>query len=189
MVDRIEDIKDPICRAKLEAIQGSTRAIDVDVLQAMKALDEKRGLVGAADLIAKRLFQECGPVQKAVKDDKMDSDEAKVRIEVIQSNVHIVNTIVEDARKDVITQQGVIQGLHRAAKINEDRFKNEATKYERWERIQAEDAEEAAEAEAGGENVPEADEAAASGGNGSIPKAVPKQAAKHAEKPHKSKDA
>lgn len=137
---RLDEVKDPVSRAKLEGIQQSSQAIDLEIVKARKALDATRALAGATDLIAKRLFQECGPIKDAVAADQMASEEAKIRIEVITSNIQVVQGMQADARNDIATQLGVLNGLDRAQKITEEKFNVEAQKYERWERIQAEEA-------------------------------------------------
>lgn len=136
----LDDVKDPISKAKLEGIQQSSLAIDLEILNAQKSLDEKRGLIAASDLIAKRLFQECGPIKAAVESNQMDPAEAKIRIDVVKTNVEVVRGILDNARIDAATQRGVIDGLQRAHQVTAAKFKAEALKYERWERVQAEEA-------------------------------------------------
>ncbi len=140
-VNHLDEVKDPVSKAKLEGIQQSSQLIDRQIIEARKSLGSSSAMATATDLIAKRLMQECAPIKTAVEADKMDTSEAKIRIDVIKSNADIVRGILEDSRKDIATQTGVIKGLQLAQKTTEDSFNAEALKYERWERIQAEEEE------------------------------------------------
>jgi hypothetical protein len=136
----LEEITDQIAKAKLTGIQESVYSVDAEIVAIKKNIDEKRGVIAAADLIAKRLLEETLPVQKAADEERMEMPEAKIRIEVIQKLSEIVRNIAIENRNDLILIRGQVMGLERAAKAMEARFAGEVGKYERWKRIQAEDA-------------------------------------------------
>lgn len=141
--EHLQEIDSPQTRYKLEGYQEVSYSLDEEILRLNKAVDEKRGVVQAADVIAQRLLQECNPIAEAARDEKMEPDEAKIRISVVKQMSDIVKNIGVKNRADLITFQGMIQGIERSRKLIEGRFNDEVGKYERWKRIEAEDAEEA----------------------------------------------
>jgi hypothetical protein len=138
--ESLDQINDPVVRAKLAGIQEAVFGIDGDIIQMRRTIEQKQGVIQAAEIIASRLFEECKPIQAAVDAEKMEADEAKIRIEVIQKLVQIVRNIGSENKADLLGLRGQIQGMERAVKRTEERFNGEVTKYERWQRIQAEDA-------------------------------------------------
>ena len=140
----LQEIDSPKTRYKLEGYQEASYSLDEEVLKLRRAIDEKRGVVQAAAAIAKRLLQECDPIAKAARDEEMEPGEAKIRIDVVKRMSSIVQEIATKNQNDLITFQGMIQGIERSRKVIEGRFKDEVGKYERWKRIESEEADEAA---------------------------------------------
>lgn len=137
--DNLDEITDPLTKAKLAGIQESVYSVDAEIVVAKKNIDEKRGVIAAAELIAKRLAEETLPIQKAADSEAMDRAEAKIRIEVVQKLAEIVRNIAAENRSDLILIRGQLMGMERATKAMEGRFTGEVGKYERWKRMQAED--------------------------------------------------
>lgn len=173
--DNLDEITDPVTKAKLAGIQESVYSVDAEIVAVKKGIDEKRGVIAAAELIAKRLAEETLPIQKAADSEAMDRAEAKIRIEVVQKLAEIVRNIAAENRSDLILIRGQLMGMERATKAMEGRFTGEVGKYERWKRMQAEDAAEKASREAATED---AQGAAAE----AVSKAEPKQADKAIKK-------
>lgn len=173
--DNLDEITDPVTKAKLAGIQESVYSVDAEIVAVKKGIDEKRGVIAAAELIAKRLAEETLPIQKAADSEVMDRAEAKIRIEVVQKLAEIVRNIAAENRSDLILIRGQLMGMERATKAMEGRFTGEVGKYERWKRMQAEDA---AEKEARSKATEDAQGAAAE----AVSKAEPKQADKNIKK-------
>ena len=173
--DNLDEIADPVTKAKLAGIQESVYSVDAEIVAVKKGIDEKRGVIAAADLIARRLLDEALPIQKAADEERMEMAEAKIRIEVIQRLAEIVRNIATENRNDLILVRGQVMGLERAAKAMEGRFTGEVGKYERWKRMQAEDV---AEKEARSAATEDAQGAAAE----AVSKAEPKQVEKTIKK-------
>jgi hypothetical protein len=174
--DNLDEVTDPVTRAKLAGIQESVYSVDAEIVTAKKGIDEKRGVIAAADLIAKRLLDEMAPIQKAADAETMVVAEAKIRIEMVQKLAEIVRNIANENRRDYTLIQGQVMGLEKAAKAMEARFTGEVGKYERWKRMQSEDAAEKAARTAATED---AQGAAAE----AVSKAVSKQPDKNSKKP------
>lgn len=150
----LEEIKDPVARAKLQGYQEAAFSIDEGLIQTRKSIDEKRGVISAAMVISQRLMLECGPINKAVEDGELDSDVAKTRNKQIVACVNIVNDMVTENQKDLVSMQGQVVGMENAHKRIEKKFKETAAKYERWQRVQEEEAAEKAAKEAKGAQEP-----------------------------------
>jgi hypothetical protein len=137
--ESLDEITDPVARAKLAGIQEAVFGIDALIINLRKSVDEKRGVIAASDAIAKRLMEECLPYQKATEEEKIDKDEAKLRIDTIQRMVAIVREVGAENRRDLVHFQGQVAGLEKAAKSAEEKFNGETQKYQRWQRVQAEE--------------------------------------------------
>lgn len=141
-MEHLSEVSDPQTRSKLEGFQETSYSIDEQIIRTRTAMEQKRGVVQAADIIATRLFQECIPVNKKVDAEEMDTTEAKIRINQIEKLVQIVRDIKAENSGDLLVLKGVIQGLQKAQAATESKFQETISKYERWQRIEAEDAEE-----------------------------------------------
>lgn len=170
--DSLDEIADPVAKAKLAGIQEAVFGIDALILQIRKTLDEKRGVIAASDAIAKRLMDECLPYQKAVEEEKIDKDEAKLRIDTISRMSGIVRDIAAENRRDLIHFQGQLAGLDKAAKSAEEKFNGETLKYQRWQRIQEE------EDDLGRKSEAKADDVVEGTAKKAKPKAIPGPKAK-----------
>jgi len=139
--ETLEEIQDAPTKFKLTGIQEVVFDIDATILETKKALSMKRGIVDATNIIAARLHQERLPIQKMADEEKMAFEEAKARIDQTNKLVSIVQAIGEENKIDLNVIRGKIEGLEHAVKVSEQRFKNEHAKYERWRRIEEEEAE------------------------------------------------
>jgi hypothetical protein len=140
--ETLAEIKDPVSRSKLDGIQEAVYATDNEILKAHKELDHRRGVAEAAKLMAARMVQECNPINKLVDDEEMEPAEAKIRIDTIMKMSELCTSISNEAVENVITLKGQIQGLERAVKSISAKFAETAAKYERWQRVQDEEADE-----------------------------------------------
>lgn len=139
--DHLQVIEAPEVRGKLEGLQELSLLLEQDAGRALELIPEKRGMVRAAEALAKRMDLEKEVVQKAV-DSGMDPDEAKARIHQVQLLVGIAREMAAKSAKEAEQIQGRIDGLHLARKTTEKHFESLALKYERHQREAAEDEEE-----------------------------------------------
>jgi chromosome segregation ATPase len=174
----LEEVQDPISRAKLEGIQQSVYTLDHEIIGARKAIDEKRGVVHAADVIAKRLEAEMGPIQIKLKAEEIEPEEAKARIEQTLKCVQIVKEIGQNNRVDILTLQGQVMGFEKGVKALEGKFNEQAAKYERQQRM----VEEEDELRAPSPTPPEALDVVASAPEKAKAKVGPTQAKKGTKK-------
>jgi hypothetical protein len=142
--NHLDEIQDPVCRAKLKGIQESSYAMDEEIVAIRNAISEKRGVVKACDVIAARILQELNPLSKKIDDGEMEHDEAKIRSDQIKKLATVVSEIGDNNRNDYINLKGQIDGINRVSKLLEGKFNTEAAKYERQQRMLAEDDEEKA---------------------------------------------
>lgn len=140
--ETLSEIKDPVSRSRLEGIQEAVFATDSEILKAHKELDHRRGVAEAAKLMAARMVQECNPIQKMVDDEQMEPAEAKIRIDTIMKMHELCKSIASEAAENVVTLKGQIQGLERAVNSISVKFSDTAAKFERWQRVQDEEADE-----------------------------------------------
>jgi hypothetical protein len=141
--ESINEIKEPTARGKLAGLQEMVWELDQAVLEARGSVREKNGVVSASDVIAKRLQQECLVINKKLDDELIPKEEARIRVNQTEALVAIVRSIAEQNRADMNALRGKIEGLQLAATKAGERFKNEAAKYERHQRMEAEEEEEA----------------------------------------------
>lgn len=145
MINRtLEEVKHPETRAKLEGIQEIVLAMDEEMAKLRKTATEKHGIYMAANAIATRIHQETAAVQSKLDEEKFGPEEAKIRIEQIQRCVTIIREIEENNRREHIVLQGKLLGMEDAVKINQTKFDEALLKYQRWQRIEAEEKAEAA---------------------------------------------
>jgi len=138
--ETLSEIKADVPRAKLEGLQEAVTHIDLQMLQVRNAIEQKRGIVQAADVISKRIFQECTPINQAVEAGELEPELAKLRISEVTRITEIVRGIARENQTDLIDMQGQLKGLERAANAIGGHFKSEAQKYERYQRMEDEDA-------------------------------------------------
>jgi hypothetical protein len=138
----LDEVTDPIARAKLSGIQETVFGVSAMIIQSRKSIDEKRGVIAAADAIAQRVIDECVPLSKAAGEEKLDKDEAKIRIDTTQKLAAIIRGMAAENRKELVHLQGQIVGLERAAKSAEEHFNSETAKFQRYQRMEAEDEDE-----------------------------------------------
>lgn len=171
--DTLSEIKDPVSRSRLEGLQEAVFAADNEILKAHKELDHRRGVAEAAKLMAGRMVQECNPINKLVDDEQMEPAEAKIRIDTIMKMSELCNTIAKEAADNVMALRGQIQGLERAVKSISSKFAETAAKFERWQRVQDEEADELGREAAEGEQ---------DGKKEDTPVSMPAQDQKHTKK-------
>lgn len=178
--ETLTEIKAEGPRAKLEGLQEAVTHIDLQMLQVRNAIEQKRGIVQAADVISKRVFQECTPINQAVEAGDLEPDVAKLRIAEVTRITEIVRGIARDNQNDLIDMQGQLKGLERAANAIGGHFKSEAQKYERYQRMEDDDAEDDLGRSAASSDLDE--EEKHEGGNGSKPPKKTKAATKKSKR-------
>ncbi len=138
MRDNLADITDPVARAKLAGIQESVFATDAEMDVVKKAIDQKIGAASALDQIGKRVFELCIPIQEKVKAEEVEAAEAKLTINGIKLAVKLCQQYEAEIRKDIVEMRGQVNGMERAVVRMGEKFKLEAEKFERYERMEAE---------------------------------------------------
>lgn len=139
---QLEQIEHPETKAKLTGMQEMASDMGMQVLKLHSDMDQKKGVVAAAGMIAARIHEECKPIQHEVDVEKMEPEEAKIRIDQIQKIVRIVEEIRELNQRDIHVIRGQMEGLKRATDMIENRFNSEVAKYDRHKRMFEDDEEE-----------------------------------------------
>lgn len=141
VTNREYEINDPKALAKLSGIQVAVTEMELEAVRIKDRIPEKTGVVAACRVLAKRIFDECEPINALVRAEEMEPAEAKIRIQVIQAVTKIIKDIGIENQGELNTMRaeadGCVKGADRLAK----KYEEMATKYERHERMEAEDAE------------------------------------------------
>lgn len=143
--DTVEQIDNPSTKGKLEGMQEVANDFGAYVMKLHSDLEQKKGVVAAAKMIAARIMAEREPIQHEIDVEKMDPDEAKIRINQIEKIAFIVQDIERNNHTDITLIRGRIEGLKVATDLVENRFNGEIGKHERWKRIEEEEAAEEAD--------------------------------------------
>ena len=138
---QLEKIDHPETRAKLTGMQEVASDMGSQVMKLHGDMQQKKGVVAAAGMLAKRILDECGPIQHEVDAEKMEPAEAKIRIDQIQKIVKIVSDIEQINRDDINVIRGRMEGMKHATDLVEKRFNNEVAKHERHKRMFEDDEE------------------------------------------------
>ena len=138
MANNLSEVTDPVARAKLSGIQESVFATDAEITVVNKAIDQKIGAASALDQIGKRIFELCIPIQEKVKAEEVEAAEAKLMINGIKLAVKLCQQYEAELRNDIVEMRGQINGMQRAVVKMGEKFKVEAEKFERYERMEAE---------------------------------------------------
>jgi hypothetical protein len=177
--ETLTEIKADVPRAKLEGLQEAVTHIDLQMLQVRNGIEQKKGIVQAAGVISKRVFQECAPINQAVEAGELEPEIAKLRIAEVSRITEIIRGIERDNRNDLIEMQGQLKGLERAANAIAGHFKSEAQKYERYQRMEDEDDDDLGRSAASSDLD---EEEKHEGGNGSKPPKKTKAATKKSKR-------
>jgi len=137
----LEEIKHPETRGRLTGIQEMVLEFDQEVLNLKKSIDERRGVVHASKVIGDRIFQECNVINKKVDDSGLTVEEAKIRIDQIQKTVYIIREIQKENERELSQMYGRIAGLEKAGQMAAKRFDDTRLKFERHERMEADERE------------------------------------------------
>lgn len=137
---RVYEITSETSLAKLSGVEIAINYLDDLSKTVSSTIPEKRGIVFACQIIAKRIFDDCNWVNGNVDENKFTPKEAKIRIEQIKRIVDIVNEIGKVNTTDVISLRGEVAGHKKSADLLAKEYAEMATKYERYERVEREDA-------------------------------------------------
>jgi len=199
--NHLNEIDDPIGRARLKGIQESSYALDDEIVKVRQSVQEKQGVVQACSLLAARVLQECQVLAKAWEEGGMEHDESKIRADQTKKIANIITQIGQTNRNDLNSLRGQIEGINRVQKLLEGRFNDEVRKIERQARMEEDEADfrekhggngkaEPESAPEEPEAQPEAAEDAAPGNGAAEPKpssTVKKKVGKKVAKKQKSK--
>lgn len=144
---RTFDITEPSSLAKLSGVQVAVTSIEELAMEVQGKIPEKRGVVSACRVVAKRIFDECLPINAKVQAEQMDAAEAKIRIDEVKRISAIVTEIGDRNQEDIKRMEGEVEGHKKAANVLAKKYEMMAIKYERDERIQREDEEDQRESE------------------------------------------
>jgi len=140
----LQEIKEPGTRAKLEGIQEVSFDIDAEIASTRKDVDTKKMMVTAINQVANRVFGEAQAIQSAVDKGTMAPEEAKIRMEQTQRITTNIKSFEAECRAEALKAQGKLMGLEQLTLKIGKRFDDTVLKYERHQRMEAEDAEQEA---------------------------------------------
>jgi len=156
-----EEMRDnPLMAGKLEGMQEVSDDFGIFVAKLFTDMQQKKGVVASAKMIAARIAVEREPIQKQVDSGDMSPEEAKARMDQIEKIVRIVEDVERNNRGDIGLIQGRIEGVKMAGDLVEKRFKGEVVKFERHKRM-FEDEDDLHAAPAAEEESPQEEEEAA----------------------------
>ena len=144
---RTFDITEPTSIAKLAGVQVAVKQLEELALTTRRAIPEKRGVISACRVLAKRIFDECVPINAEVQSGKMEPDEAKIRIDEVKRISKIVAEVGDRNTEDIKRMEGEVEGQKKAAEFLAKTYEEMALKYERHERIERENDETAEDEE------------------------------------------
>jgi hypothetical protein len=162
--ESLAEIQDPVARAKLEGHQEAVFSVDAELIELRQTILKQRGAVTATDTLAQKVAQFVGVIKKRDDDGQIDHDTAKVQGDVVKELAEFMVNAAAEGRSDLSDLIGQAKGLERASRVIGQRFMNEAQKFERYQRMEEEDAADELRAEA-----PEPPAVEAKGGNGKAP--------------------
>lgn len=140
----LQEIKEPGARAKLEGIQEVSFDIDAEIASARENVGTEKMMVTAINQVATRVFGEAQAIQVAVDRGTMAPEEAKIRMEQTQRITSSIKTFEAECRAEALKAQGKLMGLEQLVLKIGKRFDDTVLKYERHQRMEAEDAEQEA---------------------------------------------
>lgn len=144
MADKIDEVKDPGTRGRLEGVQSVVYDLDLAIKQTKELIAARKAAAGQTHNIAEMVFQHCVPINHLVDKGEMEPDEAKLRVDTIKQVVKSIQDTEAEIRAEVERLNGKVEGLEASVAVAGARFNNEALKYERHERMAQEDEEERA---------------------------------------------
>lgn len=141
----LDEVKHPETKGKLTGLQELVFDVDKEILQGRQALTEKKAHVSAAEMFSQRLLSECSAIQNQIDEKKITLEEGKQQMAGMKRAIDVSRGFVQDNKSEFLKIQGKLLGLERAVQLTEARFNGEKGKYERWQRIEAEETAERAE--------------------------------------------
>lgn len=139
--ESLGEIEDPVARAKLEGLQEASFGVDHEIIAMRSAVEQQRGAIRQAKVMATLVRAQAGRLATMFEQnpDEMPQDEAKLRADQTNQIANQMDSAVNEAMGDLTALRGQLEGLERAAQAIAGRFTTEATKYERWQRMQDDD--------------------------------------------------
>ena len=119
----IQEVTDPKTRTKLTTVQEMAYEYSKSIMDCKRALDEKRGIVNAAKIIADRIMAECNIVDRDLEEEEVKPEIAKERKAMIVRISNIVTEIGLRNQNDLTMLEGKLAGLELALNLADKRFK------------------------------------------------------------------
>ena len=139
MADKIEEVKDPGTRGRLEGVQSVVYDLDRAIQETKTLITNRQAAAAQTGVIANMVFQHCTPINALVDKGEMDPAEAKLRVDTIKQVVQSIQDVEAEVRGEVARLKGKLEGIEASVAVAGLRFKDEALKYERHERMFNED--------------------------------------------------
>lgn len=137
--DNLVEVTDPVARAKLGGIQESVYSVDLEIQEVKKAIEHKVGGAHALEVVSKAVFELCVSIQAKVKTEEVTPEEAKLVINGIKLAVKTIAAAEHEARQNLVEMRGQVHGMERAVIQMGMKFKVEAEKFERYQRMEEEE--------------------------------------------------
>lgn len=138
----LDEVDSPQARSKLEGYQEVVFDIAKELERLDDAIERKKGVVEACGVLVKRIEQECQATMDLVDKNEMKPNEAKIRNDQTMKIIGVLRDIGERNTRDLVVMQGRREGMVSSCDVVERRFEMEKMKFERWKRMEEEDAEE-----------------------------------------------
>lgn len=145
----LDEIKDPLKKAKLTGIQEVAYDLDAQLVEARTNVAQCRSEARVVNVVAMKILEECAKITKGLKDGLFTKEETRVRVDQTKKLIDVIQSYREERVAESRNSAVKLEALERAHAAVTSRFDQEARQAERWQRIHEEDeAREAANAKA-----------------------------------------
>lgn len=141
-MEKIYEINDPYSLAKLSGLQLSITKLEEMAIAVRNSIPEKRGIINGCVALAKRVRDETRQINYLVEKEKIEVEEAKIRVDQTLKNANIIDEIAAINRTDLKSMEAKIVAHKEAAETLAKKYKELAVKYETDERIAKEESKE-----------------------------------------------
>lgn len=137
----LDEVKEPGTRGKLEGFQEVSFDVDTEIKNVKRDIEARKVTAQVANLLGARIFGEAQFIQGQVDKSAMLPDEAKIRMDQTRKITDMVRTFEGEMKAEAIKLSGKLSGLEQTSQLLSKRFTDTSLKYERHQRMEAEDAE------------------------------------------------
>lgn len=137
----LDEVKEPGTRGKLEGFQEMSFDIDTEIKTTKRDIEARKVTAQVANLLGARIFGEAQYIQGQVDKSAMLPEEAKIRMDQTRKITDMVRTFEGEMKAEAIKLSGKLSGLEHTSQLLGKRFSDTTAKYERHQRMEAEDAE------------------------------------------------